>query len=81
MNTPACFSSQHQFAQWRAAAELSTGNKEYKFRLRDNYCMDCTPEYRAAMASCGKCEHPKVTFDVDRDGFVRGVRPAEREVA
>ena len=53
---PACFDSDEDFAIWQELAYIS---KTYDPR---NYCLDCTPEYKARMESEGRCAHPEVEF-------------------
>lgn len=36
------------------------------------FCTDCTPEYQSKMIRAGRCEHPEVLFEIDKDGFICG---------
>ena len=42
------------------------------------YCQFCTPEYQAEMIAQRKCVHPNVTFRLDEEGGVEGVRPKRK---
>lgn len=69
MLKPACFKTQAQFDLWRElAGEQLWGNR------RNDFCVDCTPEYQREMIQAHKCAHPAVMFIMDRDGFLEGVR-------
>jgi hypothetical protein len=54
---PPCFQSKEQ-------------HTDYMYMIRrvgqpmdsNNYCLDCTKEYKAEMLCAGKCEHPETKF-------------------
>ena len=53
---PMCFQSRDQYKDWIHLMRQSP-------RPRDTgYCYDCTPEFKAEMMECGRCEHPETRF-------------------
>lgn len=63
---PACFDSQAQWNEYRAAAEAEAGEGF-------TYCSDCTPQRQARMDARGRCAHPTVRF-VQVNGAYQGRR-------
>jgi len=52
---PLCFDSEAQYNDWIECCRLTEVS-------RDNYCHDCTPEYKKKMINCGRCTHPETFF-------------------
>ena len=51
---PACFDSDASWSDWKRLANRSG--------MRQNYCTDCLPEYKAKMVEQGRCGWQKVAF-------------------
>lgn len=55
---PTCFTDQREYNLWLEIA------RQTKAR---SICSDCTQEYKDAMVSLGRCEHPRITPGRDTD--------------
>jgi hypothetical protein len=68
---PRC-TTQKEYRLWkRAASEVYAAY---------GFCTDCTPEYKEKMLAEGRCEHPKIIFRRDKDGYIFGrPKPTEGE--
>lgn len=69
---PPCYDTQFQWNFYRELCSYLRSAR--KLSPRFNYCVDCTPEYKAEMARQGRCKFPGTTFVTDGDGLIKGVR-------
>lgn len=69
---PLCFNSDEDYLEWQRMAAIVAGANGQ----RAHYCIDCTPEFKQAMLTEGRCEHPETRFIEDRRE-VRGYRSAK----
>lgn len=53
---PMCFKTYDQYKDYIHLMRQSGNPKD------DGVCLDCTPEFKAEMMECGKCEHPETRF-------------------
>lgn len=67
---PSCFYSQEQWDTWRELARMTKVNAN-----KAGYCIDCLPDYQAAVLEEGLCAHPEIIFGIDKHGFVTGYLP------
>jgi hypothetical protein len=89
---PPCFESKQQWGDYRqcwkkeiaaakkAADKAKAAGKKTRAPSGINYCEDCEPHYQEKMVGEKRCLHPGVTFKIDSDGFICGVRPPYRDV-
>lgn len=55
---PMCFKTYDQYKDYIHLMRQSGNPKD------NGVCLDCTPEFKAEMMECGKCEHPETRFVV-----------------
>ena len=53
---PMCFKTYEQYKDYIHLMRQSTYPKD------NGVCLDCTPEFKAEMMECGRCEHPETRF-------------------
>jgi hypothetical protein len=71
---PPCFPNSDRWVIWRLI-ELQAAAPQHS-----GYCSDCTREYQHEMKLQERCTRPDVVFDVDEDGWSRGLTPEGVEV-